>query len=160
MCCFIFLCSLSMSAAKSSWQGDQDARISYIVSKISKMCPLYMWNSLNFNDIKYSNGTVTFIIQDYDDKKAELLTCSPKVKKRYAKRIVEELQSVYYEYMDKPTMEGEGEAVLYLTVGNLLCRLPKYNVDLEVQLVESKIDSNPIKVYFTSDEIAKLNVAE
>lgn len=124
------------------------------------MCPLYMWNSLNFNDIKYSNRVVTFIIQVRDDQKAELLTVSSNVKKRRAKRIVEELQYVYYKYMDKPTMEGEGEAVLYLTAGNLLCRLPKYNIGLQVQLVESKTDSNPIKVHFTSDKIAEFNVAE
>lgn len=127
------MCCLTVKTNAQSNDERAIREIEHAVKQISRICPTYMWDSWTFRDVGYEkeSNTVYFVIQlNSWDEVNESIT--PEKVKEQTCWIVENFKEGYEHIISDKSLYGDGDFMLYLSVGTLLHKLAMIDVNLQI----------------------------
>lgn len=111
------------------------------VEGIQRLCPTGMWDHWTFRDIMFDreSNTVLLVIQlnswrAENEEKAKQAT-EAEVKKQ-AEWIVANFKEGYEELIKNPSIQCDGDFMLYLTLGTLFKQMEKDSTNLRIMLLK------------------------
>lgn len=111
------------------------------VEGIQRLCPTGMWDHWTFRDIMYDrdSNTVLMVVQlnswsDRKEEKAKQATEADAHKQ--AEWIMANFKEGYEDLIDKPQIMGDGDFMLYLSIGTLLKQMEKDGANLRIMLLK------------------------
>lgn len=146
----VFICWVSLFVWANN-TAEEKSDIEYAINQINRICPTYIWDSWTFKEISYDgkNNTVVFVIQFEsfsEDKEHQI-----KEKGREsAEGVIENFKEAYSNITSNHVIVGDGDIMLYLSIGNLLHQMAKTNTSLNIVFMkpdcESIIGEIPLKL--------------
>lgn len=109
------------------------------VEAIARICPTGMWDHWTFRDINYDRdtNTVFFVIQlnswDEEGDGAKLTEADAK---KQVEWIVSNFKKGYEDLIANPRIMGDGDFMLFLSVGTLLKQMEKDGANLRIMLLK------------------------
>lgn len=131
------ICSLPISNFAQSYNDKDLNEIEYAVKQINRICPTYMWDSWKFREIIYEkdSNTICFVIQ-LKNWHEEKWNRTPDQMKEYMKWIIENFNEGYENTISSKNMYGDGDFMLYLSVGTLLHKMKTTGTKLYIVLMK------------------------
>lgn len=159
---FLFFCSVCTAATNfpDSKQVTNDVELG--VEGISCLCPTGMWDHWTFRDISYDkeNNMVVFVIQlnSWNAERNDKEVTEEDVKKQ-TEWIVGNIMEGYDELIKSPRIMGDGDFMLYLSLGTLLKQMEKDGAALRIVLLKPDYENLAIKdipLTLTSSELKQI----
>lgn len=130
------ICCVSIQTYAQTNDNKAISEIEYAVKQINRICPTYMWDSWKFRDIMYEEElkTIYFVIQlESWENVNEGIT--PEKIKELTCWIVENFKEAYESSISDKNLYGDGDFMLYLSIGTLLHKLATADVKLQIVLL-------------------------
>lgn len=138
------------SHAKTLFPGSDTAtnNVELGVEGISRLCPTWLWDHWTFRDILYDKdgNTVVLVVQLYNwngqrnDK--EITEADAKKQTEW---IVRNIMKGYNYLIKNPLIHGDGDFMLYLSLGTLLKQMEKDGVSLRIALLKPDYENLVVK---------------
>lgn len=109
------------------------------VEGISRLCPTGLWDHGTFRDILFDkeSNSVVFVIQLYNwNARHEAKVITEAEAKKDTESIVQNIMEAYDDFIKNPRIEGDGDFMLYLSLGTLLKQMEKDGVNLRIALLK------------------------
>lgn len=118
------------------------------VDGISRLCPTGLWDHWTFRDILYDKGgnTVVLVVQLYNwngQRNDKEITVSDA--KKQTEWIVRNIMKGYNYLIKNPQIHGDGDFMLYLSLGTLLKQMEKDGVSLRIALLKPDYENLVVK---------------
>lgn len=111
------------------------------VEGIQRLCPTGMWDHWTFRDIMFDreSNTVLLVIQlnswsERNEEKIQRVT--EEAVQESAEWIVSNFKAGYEELINNPSIQCDGDFMLYLSVGTLFKQMEKDGVKLRIMLLK------------------------
>lgn len=134
------------------------------VEGIQRLCPTGMWDHWTFRDIMFDrdSNTVLLVIQlnnwrERNEGKAKQAT-EAEVKQQ-AEWIVANFKEGYEELIKNPSIQCDGDFMLYLTLGTLFKQMEKDGSNLRIMLLKPDYANQvfgDIPLTLTSEQLANI----
>ncbi len=109
------------------------------VEGIQRLCPTGMWDHWIFRDILFDreSNTVLFVIQlrSWREKESAKEVTEADVRKE-AEWIVANFKEGYEGLIENPSVQCDGDFMLYLSIGTLFKQMEKDGVNLRIMLLK------------------------
>ena len=146
---------------------EQDRSMSeteYGVTCIQRICPTVMWDSWTFRDIMYDkeSKTVLLVVQLANRRQKDSVAqpSEEKVRKQ-AEWIVSNVKEAYRDLTTSSNVQCDGDFMLYLSLGQLLKKMEKEGVGLQIMLLKPDYRNQvfgDIPMRLTSEQIGEVKV--
>lgn len=166
----VLLMCFVMANAKPLFPDSETAKseVELGVEGIHRLCPTGMWDHWTFRDIIYDKemNTVLFIIQLYnwrERNEEKIKDISKEEVLKQAEWIVSNLKGGYEDLIKNPSVMGDGDFMLYLSVGTLLKQMEKDNVNLRIMLLKPDYTNQvfgDIPLELTSEQLKGVKAKE
>lgn len=139
----ILLMSFVIADAKSLFPDSDTAKseVELGVEGIQRLCPTGMWDHWTFRDIMFDrdSNTVLMVIQlnSWNERKEEKIKQATQVEAlKQTEWIVSNLKEGYQDLIANPQIMGDGDFMLYLSLGTLFKQMEKDGVNLRIMLLK------------------------
>lgn len=139
----VMLMSITLANASPSFPDSETAKseVELGVEGIQRLCPTGMWDHWTFRDIMFDreSNTVLLVIQlnnwrARNEEKAKQAT-EAEVQKQ-TEWIVANFKEGYEELIKNPSIQCDGDFMLYLTLGTLFKQMEKDGTNLRIMLLK------------------------
>lgn len=112
-------------------------KIAFGVEAIKRICPSFLWDSWQFQDIHYDqdSNTVIWVIQLYS-KPRFLKNLSQEQVDKETEWIVGQVIKGYNSVVEEHSLTGDGDFMLYLSLGILLQNMESNGTNLRIALLK------------------------
>ncbi len=118
------------------------------VEGIARLCPTGLWDHWTFRDIVFDkeSNTVSFVIQLYNwNGRRNDEEINEADAKKQTEWIVENIMNGYNSLIESPSIMGDGDFMLYLSLGTLLKQMEKDGVNLRIVLLKPDYENLVVK---------------
>lgn len=136
----LFVAMVSCFAVQANAQciGEEDAKkIEFAVEQISRICPTSIWDGWTFQQIVYDRemNALCLVIQPSGWRSMGEDVTQEEMEAR-SRWVVENLKSGYEDAVANKRCDGDGDFMLYLSLGTLLHNLAQTDTKLVVALLK------------------------
>lgn len=140
---FMMIMSVLTTNAKTMFPDSDTAKseVELGVEGIHRLCPTGIWDHWTFRDIMFDreSNTVLLVVQlnswsERKEKKAEQATVADAQKQ--GEWIVANFKAGYEYLIAKPQIMGDGDFMLYLSIGTLFKQMEKDGTNLRIMLLK------------------------
>lgn len=166
----VLLMSFAIAEAKTLFPDSETAKseVELGVEGIQRLCPTGMWDHWTFRDIIFDreSNTVLMVVQlnSWSDRKEEKAKQATEADaQEQAKWIVSNFKAGYEDLILIPQIMGDGDFMLYLSIGTLFKQMEKDGVKLRIMLLKPDYTNQvfgDIPMEFSSEQLKEVRPKE
>ncbi len=139
----VMLFSITTAFAKPLFPDSDTAKseVELGVEGIQRLCPTGMWDHWTFRNILFDrdSNTVVLVVQlnSWSQRnEAKVKDATETQQLQHAKWIVSNFKAAYEELIKNPSIDCDGDFMLYLSLGALFKQIEKTDVKLRIMLLK------------------------
>lgn len=166
----VLLMSIAIADAKPLIPDSETAKseVELGVEGIQRLCPTGMWDHWIFRDIMFDreSNTVLMVIQlnSWSERNEEKIKRATQVEAfKQAEWIVSNIKEGYEDLIANPQIMGDGDFMLYLSLGTLFKQMEKDGVTLRIMLLKPDYANQvlgDLQLELTAEQLKEVNPKE